>query len=156
MTVLPRFLIAILFVAVIGPASAACQNDKVQLRGNWGETHFNVEIADTPEARSRGLMFREDMPRGAGMLFVYEQPQRASFWMKNTLIALDMLFLDRTGMVTRVHHQAIPGDLSGVEGGDKVFAVLEINGGLAKRYGISVGTQMQHEVFSNGPAIWSC
>lgn len=156
MTVLLRLLVAILFVAIVGPASAACRNDTVQLRGSWGETHFNVEIADTPETRSRGLMFRETMPRGAGMLFVYEQPQRASFWMKNTLIPLDMLFMDRTGRVTRIHHQAIPGDLSGVDGGDEVFAVLEINGGLAKRYGISVGTQMQHDVFSNGPAIWSC
>lgn len=156
MTAMLRLLVAILFITTAGAASAACRKDTVQLRGSWGETHFNVEIADTPETRSRGLMFRESMPRGAGMLFVYEQPQRASFWMKNTLIPLDMLFIDHTGTVTRIHHQAIPGNLAGVDGGDKVFAVLEINGGLAKRYGISVGTQLQHEIFSQGPAIWPC
>lgn len=151
-----RFLIATLFVLTIGPVSAACSKDSVQLRGDWGETHFDVEIADTPESRSRGLMFRETMRRGEGMLFVYEEPRRSSFWMKNTLIPLDMLFVDETGTITRIHHQAIPGDLTSIEGGDRVFAVLEINGGLAKRYGISVGSQMQHDVFSNGPAVWPC
>ena len=59
---------------------------KVRLRGDWGETLFTVELADTPQERSRGLMFRENMPRGAGMLFVYDAPQQARFWMKNTLI----------------------------------------------------------------------
>ena len=151
-----RLLVAACVVAAVGPASAACQKDAIQLRGNWGETHFTVEIADTPETRSQGLMYREAMARGAGMLFVYQQPQRASFWMKNTLIPLDILFVDSSGTVTRIHHQAIPGDLSGIDGGDMVFAVLEINGGLAERYGISVGTQMQHGIFANGPAIWPC
>lgn len=151
-----RFLIAILFIASVAPVSAACRKDSVQLRGSWGETHFNVEIADTPEARSRGLMFREIMRRGDGMLFVYEEPRRSSFWMKNTLIPLDMLFVDQSGTITRIHHQAIPGNLTSIDGGDQVFAVLEINGGLAKRYGISVGSQMQHDVFSDGPAVWPC
>ncbi len=151
-----RFLIAVLFIVTLEPVSAGCRNDAVQLRGDWGKTHFDVEIANTPKTRSRGLMFRETMPRGDGMLFVYEKPGRASFWMKNTLIPLDMLFVDRTGAITRIHHQAIPGDLSSIEGGEQVFAVLEINGGLARRYGISVGSQLQHMVFSDGPAAWPC
>ena len=151
-----RFLIAILFVVSVGPAMAACRKDSVQLRGKWGETHFNIEIADTAETRSRGLMFRDSMRRGDGMLFVYEEPRRASFWMKNTLIPLDMLFVDRSGTVTRIHHQAIPGNLASIDGGDQVFAVLEINGGLLKNYGISVGSQMQHSVFEGGPAVWPC
>jgi uncharacterized protein len=151
-----RFLIALLIIVSVAPVSAACRKDSVQLRGSWGETHFNVEIADTPETRSRGLMFREIMPRGDGMLFVYEEPRRSSFWMKNTLIPLDMLFVDQSGTITRIHHQAIPGNLTSIDGGDQVFAVLEINGGLAKRYGISVGSQMQHDVFPDGPAVWPC
>jgi uncharacterized protein len=151
-----RYLFATLFILIVGPVSAACQVESVQLRGEWGETHFSVEIADTPETRSRGLMFRDAMPRGDGMLFVHEEPRHVSFWMKNTLIPLDMLFVDRTGTITRIHHQAIPGNLTAIDGGDHVFAVLEINGGLAKRYGISVGSQMQHDIFSNGPAVWPC
>ncbi len=135
---------------------AACREDQVWLRGNWGETRFTVELADNPKERSRGLMFRKTLPRGAGMLFVYEHPQRASFWMKNTLIPLDMLFLDRTGTVSHVHHRAIPGDLTPIVGGTQVYAVLEINGGLARSYGIGVGSQLRHRVFSNGPAAWAC
>ncbi|MCV6584673.1 MAG: DUF192 domain-containing protein [Marinibacterium sp.] len=136
--------------------SAACQPDKVRLRGDWGETAFAVEIADDARERSRGLMFRDSMPRGAGMLFIYEQPVAASFWMKNTLIPLDMIFVDPTGVVTHIHHNAIPGDLTQIDGGSGVLVVLEINGGLARRYGLSVGDQLQHPAFSDGPAIWPC
>jgi len=142
--------------AVSGAAQADCQANRADLRGDWGQASFNVEIVDTPDERAQGLMYREALPRGAGMLFVYEYPQRASFWMKNTLIPLDIVFLDLSGMVTRVHTNAIPGDLSPIPGGDSVFAVLEINAGLAERYGISVGTEMRHSVFSEGPAKWSC
>ena len=139
-----------------GSETAACPADQVQLRGDWGQIRFTVELADTDVKRNRGLMFRESLPRGAGMLFVYEYPQRAAFWMKNTLIPLDMVFVDQTGLVTRVHSNAVPGDLTPIPGGNKVFAVLEINGGLAKRYGIAPGSQMQHPAFFNGPPIWPC
>lgn len=148
--------VALFCLLVAGPALAECRDDLAQLRGDWGKIRFAVEIADTPETRSQGLMFREDMARGAGMLFVYDAPRRASFWMKNTLIPLDMLFLDRSGTVSHIHHGAIPGDLTSIPGGDAVKAVLEINGGLAKRYGIIVGSQMQHPAFLDGPAAWEC
>ncbi|SFT83805.1 DUF192 domain-containing protein [Sedimentitalea nanhaiensis] len=150
-------VVAMLLLAWATVAAAGdCRSDEVWLRGDWGETRFSIELADTPRERSRGLMYRETMPRGAGMLFVYEQPQRASFWMKNTLIPLDMLFIDRAGTVTRVHHRAVPGDLTPIEGGAQVYAVLEINGGLAKTYGITAGSQVRHPVFLDGPAVWRC
>lgn len=147
-------LVALLFSTMA--AASECRDNHVQMRGPWGEAGFAVEVVDTPKARSQGLMFRESLPRGAGMLFVYEAPRRASFWMKNTLIPLDMIFVDRTGAVKHVHHRAVPGDLTAIEGGTGVYAVLEINGGLAKSYGIAPGSQMRHPVFSDGPAIWPC
>lgn len=155
-----RRLVAVL-VLILGAATAQadtteCRNDRVDLRGDWGQTQFTIELADTPAARGRGLMFRETMPRGAGMLFVYEQPQRASFWMKNTLIPLDMIFVDRTGHVTRVHSGAVPGDLTPIDGGPGVFAVLEINATLAARYGIAPGSELRHPVFSGEAAAWPC
>lgn len=101
-------------------------------------------------------MFRESMPRSAGMLFVYERPQRAAFWMKNTLIPLDMLFVTADGRIGHIHENARPGDLTAIPGGDNVFAVLEINGGLARRYGISVGDVLRHEIFSKSSPIWPC
>lgn len=142
--------------AVCGAAQAECQSDRIDLRGDWGQASFSIEIADTPEERAQGLMFREAMPRGEAMLFVYEHPQPASFWMKNTLIPLDIIFTDLNGLVTRVHSNAVPGDLTPIRGGVNVFAVLEINAGLAARYGISAGTEMRHQVFSNGLPKWSC
>ncbi|MCG7518183.1 DUF192 domain-containing protein [Ruegeria sp. Ofav3-42] len=137
-------------------AEAACRSDQIDIRNASAQIRFNIEVAVTPQERSRGLMFRENLPNRSGMLFVFDPPQRVVFWMKNTLIPLDIIFLDRSGTVTRVHQGAIPGDLTPIEGGDSVFAVLEINAGLAARYSIKPGTEMRHEIFSQGPAIWSC
>lgn len=137
-------------------AFANCAPDRVELRNDRAQVRFAVELATTPQERSQGLMFRETLPPRSGMLFVFDPPQPVAFWMKNTLIPLDMIFVDRTGLVTRVHHGAIPGDLTPIEGGDSVFAVLEINAGLAARYSIGPGTQLRHEIFSQGPAIWPC
>ena len=146
--------VALIFSATV--AGAACAPDRVDLRGDWDAAAFRVEIADEPRERAQGLMFRETMARGDGMLFVYEAPGSPSFWMKNTLIPLDMLFIDPRGRITHIHHNAMPGDLTPISGGDNVFAVLEINGGLARRYGITVGSDIRHPVFAEGPAIWPC
>ncbi|PJE36525.1 hypothetical protein CVM52_11580 [Pseudooceanicola lipolyticus] len=149
------FLTAAVLLGFVAPAWADCAPDRVELRGDWGSLQFSVELADTPEERAQGLMFRESMARGAGMLFIYEQPQHATFWMKNTLIPLDMIFVDAQGTVTRVHDNAVPGDLSTIDGGQGVLAVLEINGGLADRYGIGPGTQLRHPAFGT-EAAWPC
>lgn len=149
-------LAAILLLGSAAAGIAQCREDIVDLRGDWGQVAFQIEIADTDQTRARGLMFVREMARDAGMLFVYDKPQPATFWMKNTYIPLDMLFMDRAGTVTHVHSNAIPHDTSLINGGDDVFAVLEINAGLAKRYGISEGTQLRHPVFEGGPANWSC
>lgn len=136
-------------------AEAACATGRVDLRWPGGSESFAVEVADEPQERSRGLMFRESLDPAAGMLFVYESPRRASFWMKNTLIPLDMIFADATGTVTRVHSNAIPGDLRMIDGGTGVAFVLEINGGLAARLGIVPGAELRHPAI--GPAAaWPC
>ena len=137
------------------PAFAVCSDTQIDLRGDWGSARFSVEVADDPSERSLGLMHRESMAKSAGMLFVYERPQRTTFWMKNTLIPLDMIFADETGVVTKVHENATPLDLTGIEGGDAVQFVLEINGGLAKRLGISEGSEMRHPSIGTD-AAWAC
>jgi uncharacterized membrane protein (UPF0127 family) len=147
-------LCLLLCSAVVG--HAACQQDRVSLRGDWGEAQFSVEIMDDPQERARGMMFREHLPASSGMLFIYERPQRVSFWMKNTLIPLDMIFVDQRGEVQRIKHEAQPGDLTSVPGGDNILVVLEINGGLSRRLGIGPGSQMRHPVFSEGTALWPC
>jgi len=112
--------------------AAGCKDTQVDLRGEWGSARFTVEIADDPQERAVGLMNRPEMPRSSGMLFIYEQPQRVAFWMENTLIPLDMLFLTPDGVVQRIHENAIPLDRTAIPGGDGILAVLEINGGLAR------------------------
>jgi uncharacterized protein len=136
-------------------ADAACSPGRVDLRWPGGSESFAVELADEPAERSRGLMFRETLDPAAGMLFVYDAPRRATFWMKNTLIPLDMIFADATGTVTKVHAEAIPGDLTTIDGGEGVAVVLEINGGLAARLGIGPGAELRHPAI--GPqAAWPC
>lgn len=142
-------------LALAGPAFAECDVGRVDLRGDFGLARFTVEVADDPKERSQGLMHRQDLPSGAGMLFVYERPQRVSFWMKNTLIPLDMIFMDETGTVRRVHENAVPLDTTGIEGGEGIQYVLEINGGLARRLGIDEGAELRHPSIGSN-AAWGC
>ncbi|MBK5927067.1 hypothetical protein CCR87_06870 [Rhodobaculum claviforme] len=146
-------LALLLFAAT---AAASCRDDVVDLRGPWGQARFTVELADTPDSQARGLMHRESLPRGAGMLFVYDSPRRVAFWMRNTLIPLDMIFMDATGTVTRIHHEAIPLDETPIDGGTGVLKVLEINGGLARRFGITRGSEMRHPRLDQDTAAWPC
>ena len=96
------------------------------------------------------------MPSGQGMLFLYETPQHATFWMKNTLIPLDMIFADPTGTITHIHENAVPLDETTIDGGRGVLAILEINGGLASQIGISVGDTMRHPGLDPEIAAWPC
>ncbi|MCU0903069.1 MAG: DUF192 domain-containing protein [Tabrizicola sp.] len=135
-------------------AEAACAPDRLDIRWADGRESFAVDVADDPGERAQGLMFRETMPLSEGMLFVYEAPKRPSFWMKNTLIPLDMIFADPTGTVTRVHANAIPGDLTPIDGGEGVQFVLEINGGLAAKLGIEPGAELRHPAIA--APVWPC
>ncbi|MEQ9041849.1 MAG: DUF192 domain-containing protein [Silicimonas sp.] len=150
-----RLLSLLAFTFLAGAALADCEPGRVDLRGDWGTARFSVEVADDPQERSVGLMRRESLPRSAGMLFVYERPQRAVFWMKDTLIPLDMIFMDEAGTVTHIHENARPRDLTGIDGGDSVQFVLEINGGLARRLGIAEGSQLRHPAIGDA-AAWPC
>ena len=152
-----RWPVACLVLAIgTGPlrAETDCAPDRVDLRWQGGAASFTAEVADDAAERAQGLMFRETMALGAGMLFVYESPRRAQFWMKNTLIPLDMIFADAEGRVTRVHPQAVPGDETPIDGGEGVQFVLEINGGLAAALGIAPGAEMRHPAIAGG--LWPC
>jgi len=137
-------------------AEAACAPTRLDLRLDKGRESFAVEVADDPQERAQGLMFRAEMPTASGMLFVYDSPRRVGFWMKNTLIPLDMVFADATGTVTRVHEGAVPGDLTPIDGGEGVQFVLEINAGLAARLGIAPGAQLRHPAIPGETAAWPC
>lgn len=138
----------------VDPTAPACREDTILLRGDFGKARFSVEVADDGPERAQGLMHVKSMPPSFGMLFVYPSARPASFWMKNTLIPLDMIFADQHGVVQRVHSMAKPQDLTQIHGGDNIQYVLEINGGMANMLGIKPGTQMRHPAITD-PA-WRC
>lgn len=152
-----RLLTGLLLSLVAGAGAAeTCQVDIVELRGDWGQARFTAEVADDPSERARGLMHREEMSLSAGMLFVYEQPQFVSFWMRNTLISLDMIFMDAEGVVQHVHHNAVPLSEEAIPGGNHIQYVFEINGGLAQQLGITPGSEMRHPSIPADTAQWAC
>jgi uncharacterized protein len=137
-------------------AEAACSPARLDIRLAQGHESFAVEIADDPDERAQGLMFRTAMAPAAGMLFVYDAPRRVQFWMKNTLLPLDMVFADATGTVTRVHEGAVPGDLTAIDGGAGVQFVLEINAGVAAKLGLAPGAVLRHPAIPAATAVWPC
>lgn len=143
-------------LALTGPAAAGCQPDTAELRWSGGAARFRVEIADTAAEREKGLMFREKLSASAGMLFVYDAPEHAYYWMKNTLIPLDIVFVNSAGTVTRIAADAVPGDETALDGGEGVRYVLEINGGMAKRLGLAEGAQLRNDAMVQAGLDWPC
>ena len=136
------------YVLCAGGVWAACSHSLATVATDTAKVRFQVELAITAQDKAQGLMHREILPDRAGMLFIYPNPQPVSFWMRNTLIPLDMIFIDDQGRVARVHHNAVPFDETPIYGGDAIKAVLEINAGLAKKYGISDTSMVVHPLIS--------
>lgn len=113
-----------------------------------GDRHvFDAEIARTPSEQAYGLMNRTSMAPDHGMLFVFNDEIERSFWMKNTLIPLDMIFIRGDGVIHRIHPSAIPHDLTPVFSQGPARAVLELNGGRAADLGIKAGDRVIHKTF---------
>jgi uncharacterized membrane protein (UPF0127 family) len=104
---------------------------------------FKVELAVTQEEQSRGLMFRKEMPSGSGMLFLNNNDEMHSFWMKNTYIPLDILFINGRHEVKHVHYGAKPLDETHISSRYPVQYILEVNAGRAKQCNITPGTKIQ-------------
>ena len=151
-----RLAVAIFAAFIPSIVFATCREDAVFLKGDFGQARFSVESADDDAERSLGLMHRTELASAAGMLFIYPKPQSLSFWMRNTLIELDMLFIDPRGVVQNIHHRAQPLDETPVLGGRDLTHVLEINGGLAESLGIMPGTVVRHPSFLQAEAAWPC
>ncbi len=114
-----------------------------------GKTHtFKVEVAATPEQRNIGMMHRNSMAPDTGMLFNFFVEQREQFWMRNTFIPLDMLFVHDDGRIEAII-EAVPHDETPVGPRAPILAVLELAGGTSKRLGIQRGDIVHHEIFKN-------
>lgn len=118
-----------------------------------GKPHpFKVELADTPKESEMGLMYRTTMAKDHGMIFDFKPPQPITMWMKNTIIPLDMLFMDKDGTVLSVAENARPGSLRLIGPGIPVSSVLELNAGVAKELGVKPGDKVEHKIFGNAKA----
>lgn len=115
-----------------------------------GKKHdFVVEMAVTDKEQERGLMFRRSMPSNAGMLFDYKRPQIITMWMRNTLLPLDMIFIDADGKIINIAQRTVPGSLDTISSKQPALAVLEVNGGTVSRLKIKAGDTVIHPIFGN-------
>jgi hypothetical protein len=134
----------LLSLAAIPALARSAAADSLIIHAGSSAYRFEVELATTEDQRERGLMFRKTMAVNAGMLFVYPSEQSVAFWMKNTLIPLDMLFIKADGSIAHIAANAVPEDETPIPSVAPVLAVLEINGGTAAALGIREGDHIQY------------
>ena len=140
-------LCALFFVVRLGAPSSAedlFHHGRGLIETAQGERYlFSLEIADTPEARAQGLMFRESLDKTSAMLLVWPEPRAVGIWMKNTLIPLDLLYIRSDGVIVRIHQGAKPRDLTILHSGESVGSVLEVQAGLVAELGLATGDQFR-------------
>jgi uncharacterized protein len=114
-----------------------------------GRKAFSVEVASDARSQQRGLMFRRKMAPDAGMLFDFHDSLMLTFWMKNTFLPLDMLFIRTDGTISTIAPNAVPLTTTPIPSAEPVRAVLEINGGRAQQLGIHAGDRVRAAIFHN-------
>lgn len=152
MTGIRRWTACFAVALLAGPSAAGAQDIAFETSELVIETadarhRFTVELADSPRQRERGLMFRTELAADRGMLFDYVTSQPVAMWMKNTLIPLDMLFVDEDGIIRRIESWTTPLSLAPIESGGPVRAVIELRGGIARQLGIEPGDRVLHARF---------
>lgn len=135
-------LLALLFA--LAPVAACSSETSAVLHTAKGDYPFTIEIAQTDQERSRGLMFRQSLAPDAGMLFDFFTEQPVAFWMQNTLIPLDMVFIGADGIIKSIHVNARPMDTTSIPSGASVRFVLEIPGGRASEIGLKAGDRFEN------------
>ena len=153
---LTRHFLTLVFCALLAlfPAASRAEEaltkiEPLTIATDGYATMFTVEIADTDATRERGLMFRQRLPEGRGMLFDFGQPRPVSMWMKNTYISLDMLFIRPDGTIAYVAENTKPKSLDTIGITEPVKAVLELAGGTARKKDIHSGNVVYHRIFNN-------
>jgi uncharacterized membrane protein (UPF0127 family) len=147
---------ALLFVAVLLALAAMSADAKVRVDKLWlvpasgQEVPIDIEVAEDPQEKAMGLMFRTELADNRGMLFPYSEARELSMWMRNTYIPLDMLFIRPDGVIHRIEVRAEPMSERIINSQGEVSAVLELPGGAAERFGIKAGDRVRHPLFGAG------
>jgi uncharacterized membrane protein (UPF0127 family) len=140
-----RTFIAAAAAFLLFTLGAVADDSQLIIKTAAGENHFTVEVVDTNEGRAQGLMFRTALAPDAGMLFDFKESRPVSFWMQNTLIPLDMLFIRHDGTIANIHVNAKPMDPTSIPSDGPVEFVLEIPGGRSAEVGIKAGDTVIHD-----------
>ncbi len=148
-----RFVLFLCIVALAActPASngsASGDWHQVEVVSQTGAYRFTVEIADTPDAQRRGLMFRRSLAEDAGMLFLYEEEQPLSYYMRNTYISLDIIYIDAEGRIVSIARETEPLSERSIPSIAPAIAVLEVNAGTSDRLGFGEGDLVRHPFFT--------
>jgi uncharacterized membrane protein (UPF0127 family) len=147
-------LAALVFLSGCSPAEqpqSGLPKAEIVIDTPHGAQRLSVELAATEDSRRIGLMFRDHLGADEGMLFDFGHEQFASFWMKNTVLALDMIFIKADGTISTIAENTVPYSEEAVPSSEPVQAVLEINGGRARALGIAPGEKVHAKIFGNGP-----
>jgi uncharacterized membrane protein (UPF0127 family) len=130
-----------------GPLRAA-EQQSLEIVSKTGVHPFAIEVVSTPEDRAKGLMYRKSLPEGQGMLFDFHSDQDVSFWMQNTYIPLDMIFIKGDGRIANIVENAEPLSTKMIPSRGPVRGVLEVIGGTTRKLGIAAGDKVAHPIFS--------
>jgi uncharacterized membrane protein (UPF0127 family) len=144
--------LAVLFFFLLLPASVFAEAvtypvAPLAIITREGKINFTVEVATTEEQHENGLMFRKNLPQDHGMIFIFTPVKQVNFWMKNTLIPLDMLFVDNQGIVTQIAANAEPESTALISSTSEVRAVIELAGGTAAQDHIAKGDKVIYPIF---------
>lgn len=146
MRAVSRLFVAVTLAALLG-ANAALPVTNLSIDTAKGHPAFKVEVAGDHASQEQGLMFRKTMPANVGMLFDFHEPVLTSFWMKNTILPLDIIFIRPDGTVSSVAADAVPYSEASIPASEPVRAVLELNAGRAKALGIEPGDRVHTAIF---------
>lgn len=146
-----RALLGVALVAALVPAQAALAKgarlEPLEIVMPTGREKFLVEVVDNDATRSKGLMNRRSLAPDRGMLFDFKSPREVAFWMRNTYIPLDLIFIRADGRVLSIARNAKPFDETPIPSGGPILGVLEIPGGRAAQIGVLPGDRIVHRIF---------
>jgi uncharacterized membrane protein (UPF0127 family) len=139
--------LAFALLLLFAQTGRAADNSVLEIASKSGVHAFAVEIADTEAAREKGLMYRRALPEGTGMLFDFHREQDVAFWMQNTYIPLDMIFIRGDGRILRIAENTEPMSTRQIPSGGPVRAVLEVIAGTSRKLGIAPGDRVAYPIF---------
>ena len=140
-------IVSLFLMYNLGEVSASMKSELSIITSNGSKHNFLVEVARTEEEKKIGLMFRKTLAKNAGMLFLYKREALRLMWMKNTFIPLDILFIDKKGVIKRVVKRTTPHSLATISSRQSVLAVLELRGGITSSLEIKKGDRIEHPAF---------